>query len=257
MRVITPESILSWVVSSETRVFNQDMPKESLTCVRAMKNEPVSFALAYRSTLERGRNKRVPDMPISISVTSDTLPIAVYKVCTVPFTASECEDATPDTLGPCPDILRPRRASPEILHLGDRLAPYVEADEENTLNASCAVTQSIYITANEEGEILPAGKHDVCIRIFTLSTGEKIAEHHVSVELIDAVLPENALFFTHWFHYDCLARSHRVPVWSEEFFRLLGLYIKNATTHGMTALLTPAFTPALEHGANERTACRR
>lgn len=238
--------IFSWIVPSSTRVFSDGTPHESVTRFRAMRNEPVSFSLAYRATSQKGKNGRVPDMPISISVTSETLPLAVYKVCAVPLPAAECEDASPDTVGPCPDILIRKQAAPPIRYLGDRIAPYIEEGERVLLNASCAITQSIWITANEDGAPQPAGAHRVEIRIFSLMTGEMIAEHSVDIMLIDALLPENDLIYTNWFHYDCLAEAYHLPLWSDEFFRVLGKHIKNATRHGMTALLTPAFTPALD-----------
>ena len=238
--------ILSWIVPSEHRIFSGDMPRESLTTYRVMRNEPLSFSLAYRSALSKGANGRVPDMPISVSVTSETLPLTVYKTCAVPFPASECEDATAETVGPCPDILVRRQASSTIRYLGDRIAPYMEEGERVLLNASCAITQSIWITANEDGKTLVAGEHRVDIHILSLMTGEVIAEHSVHVTLIDALLPENDLIYTTWLYYDCLAEAHGVTLWGDEYFRILGKYIRNATRHGMNTLLTPAFTPALD-----------
>ena len=238
--------ILSWVVPSSRRLFCSDLPQPDVTSYRAMRNEPLSFSLAYRATSHKGANGRVPDTPISIAVTSESLPLSVYKICNVPFPAAECEDATPDTVGPCPDILIRKQAAPTIQHLNDRIAPYIEEGERVLLNASCAMTQSVWITANEDGDTLPAGAHRVDIRIISLQTGAVIAEHRIEVTLIDALLPENELIYTNWFHYDCLAEVYRLPLWSDEYFRILGKHIRNATRHGMTALLTPAFTPALD-----------
>ncbi|MBQ7321299.1 MAG: DUF4091 domain-containing protein [Clostridia bacterium] len=238
--------LCSWIVPSEHRVFCGDLPRESVTSYRAMRNEPISFSLAYRATLSKGANGRVPDMPISVSVTSDTLPLTVYKVLSVPFPAAECEDAAAEAVGPCPDMLVRRNAAPAIRYLGDRIAPYIEEGERVLLNASCAMTGSLFVTANEGGEALPAGRHRVCLRVISLRTGETLAAHEVTVELIDALLPESELIYTTWFHYDCLAESHRVPLWSDEYFRILGSYIRNATRHGMNTLLTPAFTPPLD-----------
>jgi len=238
--------IVSWVVPPARRVFCGDSPAPSAEHLCALRNEPISFSLAYRSTLEKGANGRVPDMPISISVTSETLPLAVYKVCAVPFPAAECEDASSDTVGPCPDILVRKLAAPPVRYIGDRIAPYIEEGERVLLNASCAITQSILITANEDGVPLSAGMHEICLRIVSLRSGETLAEHRVTVSLIDASLPENDLIYTTWFHYDCLAEAHRLPLWSDEYFRILGKYIRNATRHGMNTLLTPAFTPALD-----------
>ena len=239
--------ILSWLVSSQTRIFHGDMPKVSIERLTALRNEPLSFSLAYRADAQKAANGRVPDTPISVQVTSDTLPLSVYRVGCVPFAAAECEDADSAAIGPCPDILFSKQAAPKILHLpGERIAPYIEQGERQLLNASCVATQSVWITANEDGALLDAGEHEVKICVISLKTGEELACHRLTVTLIDAILPENDLLYTNWVHYDCLSESHGVPLWSDAFFDLLGKYLTNAAKHGMNTLLTPAFTPALD-----------
>ena len=104
---------------------------------------------------QKAANGRVPDIPISVQVTSDTLPLSVYRVGYVPFAAAECEDADGNTIGPCPDILIKKQSAPELVHLpNERIAPFIERDERQLLNASCVATQSIYITVNEQGKII-------------------------------------------------------------------------------------------------------
>lgn len=240
-------SILSWTLSSQQRVFHGNLPESDLERLNGLRNEPLTFTLAYRADAEKAPNGRVPDVPIAVLVSSDTLPISVYKVLSVPFAASECEDAGEGAVGPCPDILQKRIACPEIVHLeGEPHLPYYERDERVLLNASAAFTQSLLITVNEEGAELSAGTHEVRIRILALRSGETVGEHILTVELIDALLPPCDLLYTNWIHYDCLADSSGLPLWSDAYFDLLGRYIKNATLHGMNTLLTPAFTPALD-----------
>lgn len=241
--------VISWIASAEKRIFMDDQPQESLQGVRALRNEPVSFCLAYRSLLEKQPDGIIPNMPISVSVTSETLPVSVYKVCTVPYAASECEDAADTARGCCPDILIPRVASPRIVQLYPKnspFIPFVEEDERSRLTASCASAQSVYITVNQAGAALPAGKHSVRVQVISLLTGDELACHEVTVELIDALLTNPEFLYTNWFHYDCLSESHNIPVWTDEYFTMLGKYIKNAAEHGMNTLLTPAFTPALD-----------
>ena len=237
--------LTSWIVSSEERVFENDMPKESLRHIRALRNEPISFSLAYRSLLPIPPNGRVPDVPISISAYSETLPITLSKVCLVPFSAAMCEDGKGKT-GACPDLLLPRNPNPEIVFLGDRSVPYYEKDEHVLLNASSRETQCVYITANEDAEPQKAGTHIVHIRITSLMSGEVLASHEMELTLINALLPENDLLYTNWIHYDCIKEDHGISLWSEEYFRILGVYLKNAARHGMTTVLLPAFTPPLD-----------
>lgn len=244
-QIIPP--VLTWTVPSQKRIFQSDMPTENVKRLRAMRNEPVSFSLAYRADAQKEPCGRVPDIPISILVTSDTLPLSVYKVGCVPFTASECEDTDSTAVGPCPDVLSKRAACPEIVRVEhDVHLPFYEKGEQRLLNASCVATNSIYITANEGGETVSAGEHEICIRIISLKTGELLGEHRLTVELIDALLPENDLIYTNWVHYDCLADISGLALWSDEYFELLGKTVKNAALHGMNTLLTPAFTPALD-----------
>ena len=239
------KELLSWLVPADTRVFESALPEEKdFPVLSTMKNEPISFTLAYRSLLVQ-ENARVPELPITVAVTSSTLPLSVYKICNVPFAAAECEDAAPDTPGGCPDILCPRSAAPRVVTLDDKNAPFTEI-EEVQLNASIKRTGSVLITVNEAGKVLAGGTHTVEIEIRSLKTGEVIGAHTVTVELIDAELPPSDLYYTNWVHYDCLTDDHGVPLWSDAYFTLLGKYLKNATTHGMTTLLTPAFTPALD-----------
>ena len=246
--------LLSWLVPSDVRIFDSTMPNgEYLPVLRALKNEPISFTLAYRSLLSQ-ENARIPEFPITVAVASATLPLSVYKVCTVPFAAADCEDTTPDTKGGCPDILCKRSPNPQILTLNDKNAPFAEV-EKAQLNASRTKTQSLLITVNEDGEVLPFGTHDVKIEIRSLKTGEVLGTHTATIELIDAELPPRDYYYTNWVHYDCLADDHGVPLWSDEYFALLGKYLKNATTHGMTTLLTPAFTPALDTPVGTERQC--
>ena len=66
------------------------------------------------------------------------------------------------------------------------------------------------------------------------------------LEVLDAVLPEQTLKNTHWFHTDCLAEYYQVPVFSEEHWRIIGNFMKNAADHGINMILTPVFTPPLD-----------
>lgn len=243
----TSPAILSWITSSQTRTFSSDRPRDSLRRLSGLRNEPLTFCLAYRADRQKGKNGRVPDMPISLQVTCEGMPLSVYKICEVPYPAAECEDAADGTVGACPDLLRPRAAAPEILPLPhDRHMPYRECGENCLLNASCAVTQSVCITANEDGETLAAGDYAVLLRLISLMSGEVLAEHTLTLHIIDAVLPGTDMMYTNWVHYDCLADDTGLSLWSDAYFAVLERYLRNAVRHGMNTLLTPAFTPALD-----------
>lgn len=60
-------------------------------------------------------------------------------------------------------------------------------------------------------------------------------------------LPAQTLLHTEWFHTDCLAQYYGVPVFSEEYWRIVENFIRAAgEEHGINMLLTPVFTPPLD-----------
>lgn len=68
----------------------------------------------------------------------------------------------------------------------------------------------------------------------------------VVIDVIPATLPEQTLMLTQWFHCDCLAQYYRVPVWSEEHWKIIENFARVALKNGINMLLTPTFTPPLD-----------
>lgn len=62
------------------------------------------------------------------------------------------------------------------------------------------------------------------------------------LEVLPPVLPPQRLKVTQWFHPDCLAAVHHVPMWSEEHWAVMERYLHNAAEHGMNMILTPLFS---------------
>ena len=67
-----------------------------------------------------------------------------------------------------------------------------------------------------------------------------------TLEVLNAQLPPQKLINTHWFHTDCLAVYYRIGVFSEEYWRIVGNFMKSAAEHGINMILTPLFTPPLD-----------
>lgn len=80
----------------------------------------------------------------------------------------------------------------------------------------------------------------------SLNTEKDSAVGKMTVEVIKDKIPEQKLVCTMWFHCDCLATYYNVEAFSEEHWRILENYIKNAANHGINLILTPLFTPALD-----------
>ncbi len=67
-----------------------------------------------------------------------------------------------------------------------------------------------------------------------------------TLDIIDALLPQQSLIYTNWFHTDCLAHYYDVPVFSDRYWEIVENYLKTACDYGMNMCLTPIFTPPLD-----------
>lgn len=68
----------------------------------------------------------------------------------------------------------------------------------------------------------------------------------ITVEVINATLPEQEMKMTHWFYCDTLAQYYNLPVWSEEHWQIVERFAALAVKHGQNMILTPIFTPTLD-----------
>lgn len=101
-------------------------------------------------------------------------------------------------------------------------------------------------------EDCPAGEYPIK---FTVEGANVRAESVFTLKVIPAVLPKQKLLFTEWFHADCLADWYRVPVYSEEHWRLIGTYLREAAKEGMNTVLTPVLTPPLDTAVGTERTC--
>lgn len=97
---------------------------------------------------------------------------------------------------------------------------------------------------------LKPGKYTFTVKFKHLGwsdySGYEAKSRAFTLEVLPAKLPAQTLKYTRWFHADCLASHYHVPVFSEEHWRILGNFMKNAAAHGINLLLTPVFTPPLD-----------
>ena len=78
------------------------------------------------------------------------------------------------------------------------------------------------------------------------ASGARIAEEMLRLEIFPAVLPEQKLIYTEWFHCDCLATYYNVEPLSEEHWRIIENFAATAVKNGVNMLLMPVFTPPLD-----------
>ena len=100
---------------------------------------------------------------------------------------------------------------------------------------------------------MAAGVYDFTIEVDGGEFGQTSST--LTVEVIDAVLPDEDIYFTQWFHSDCLANYYNVDIWSDRHFEIVENFVRTARRNGINMILTPVFTPPLDTavGGERRT----
>ena len=142
--------------------------------------------------------------------------------------------------------------SKEPCLIPDMLMPL---DKENAIINNCSGNVCLWITA-EIPENVQAGKYSVEIEVSTvnLPTVKKFYKT-MNICVIDAVIGNNKTLFTQWFHVDCIADTHQVPIYSEEHWNLIDKYMALANELGINMILTPIITPPVDTAENSARPC--
>lgn len=98
----------------------------------------------------------------------------------------------------------------------------------------------IYVPEDAQGGVYPINFS------FVDEKGETLGSCCFEAKVIEAVLPEQKLIVTQWFHADCLAVYYGVEMFSEEHWAILAKHIDVAVKNGINMIFTPVFTPALD-----------
>ncbi|RKP56307.1 DUF4091 domain-containing protein [Cohnella endophytica] len=213
-------------VSSLAKVF----PDEELREPRegegtALWGERFSFQIAYRS------ERRSRPYYAEIKVLSEELngSISVRQVglapSELPGYADSDEHVLRMTPGLYPDPLYPIGLSGKL-----KLFPHQ--------------WRSLWIEITVEAGVRP-GAHTVGIE-FVSDEGSIVGQESFILNVVPAVLPDQELIHTEWFHADCLATQYRTEVFGERHWELIEAYVKTAALHGINMILTPLFTPPLD-----------
>ena len=208
----------------------------------ALKNEPLSFQIAFKLEDTTAKSEA-----IHVRIESE-LPVSLFYVGYVPVIhVDNVGFDNPPPVGIYPDMLHKRQINPKIVDEGYPWASSTfEVGENKRINAYNDAWQSMWLTVNENGKGLKAGKYKIKVKFLTNCGKDVAAECVVPVEIINAVLPKQKLYCTNWFHCDCLADAYGVELWTDEFFVLLKNYAECAAKNGQNMILLPAFTPPLD-----------
>lgn len=206
------------LLSSLAKVFPDKIYGKTIKCAEVAKGQSFSFQLAFVGEQAK----------YSVKIESELEKyIKIYTVGYVPMTKPTYESCRDDDyltkeVGDCPDSLLPLENNT------------VTVGEKNT---------ALWFYLDLPGEI-EQGNYKISVLI--LDNEKTVATKTLNLKVHSSVLAEQELLFTQWFHADCIANYHNVPVYSEEHWDLIGKYVSVATHHGMNMILVPVLTPPLD-----------
>lgn len=207
-------------VSSLQRVFLDgrcDLTEHN--CDSVLKGERYSYQIAYKSS-EKFFAEIVIDSPLSQFITVRSVGNVPSEL---PVYESDCEFCERIEPGLFPDVLF--------------------SIENNRVLIKRQNFYALWITVDLPKDT-DAGDYEINIKL--KKDGETISENIFGLHVINAVLPEQKLIYTQWFHSDSIANYYKIPVFCEKFWALVESFIKAAVHTGVNMLLTPVFTPPLD-----------
>ena len=207
-------------VSSLQRVFLDgrcDLTEHN--CDSVLKGERYSYQIAYKSS-EKFFAEIVIDSPLSQFITVRSVGNVPSEL---PVYESDCEFCERNEPGLFPDVLFPIENNRVLIKRQNYYALWITVDLPKDTDAG-----------------------DYEIKIKLKKDGETISENIFGLHVINAVLPEQKLIYTQWFHSDSIANYYKIPVFCEKFWTLVESFIKAAVHTGVNMLLTPVFTPPLD-----------
>ncbi len=105
--------------------------------------------------------------------------------------------------------------------------------------------QSIWVEFDPKGEV-DAGVYPITLKFTANETGDFFGEVTFTLEVIDALLPEQELIYTQWFYCDCLKTYYNTETFDERHWQIIENFMKTAVKRGINMILTPIFTPILD-----------
>ena len=221
------------IVSSLEKIFPDEEPaaKPECTNLSGLKKETVSFQIAYYGNVN---SKEYVHLEIDSDI-KDWIRVRTVELVpsALPCNAVYDDNYLRTTPGMFPDLLRDLKNNqvPVIAHQWRALW--------------------IDITIPEDAD---PGNYKMSFIMKEDSVGEILDTKTTKIKVIDAMLPEQRLIHTEWFHADCLADYYHLRPWSDEYWSMLENFIQEYGSRGMNAILTPVLTPPLDTAVGgERT----
>lgn len=111
--------------------------------------------------------------------------------------------------------------------------------------------EGIWITIPVKEEI-ETGSYPIKIRISGKDDStfgenrEWYGEQLFILDILPVTLPKQEIIHTEWFSADCIGTWYHLEPLTQPWWKMMGVYIRNAAEYGINMLLTPVFTPPLE-----------
>lgn len=215
-------------LSSLSKVFaDSELQDPAVNRGTALWGEVHSFQVAYRSSVLM-RN-------LKVTVESELKPYVTIR----------WVGLSPSNLPAYSEI------DSDYLRTAPGLYPDLLLPQEEGVHAVQNQWRSVWVTVRLPAKgILPVRSGDTAafdIRLlFADRDGNPLGSRTYTLDIVEADLPAQQLLHTEWFHCDCIATRYNVEIFSEEHWKLIEAYARNAVEHGVNMLYTPLFTPPLD-----------
>ena len=228
-------------ISSLEKCFSDEryQDKKELKKISMLKNEHLSVQLLMKETDPAVYTKLISKVKVVSDIAVCITLRNVEQVNVSMPVAKGCGDDNylKKTPGLYPDLLTPLRY-------------------ENSAIIALYELRCLWVDIRPDGKY-PAGKHPITIELYNETGTELFASATLELEIIDASLPEQELYYTQWFYADCLASYYNVEMFSERHWEIIENYIKAAVDGGINMILTPVFTVPLDTKVGgERPTCQ-
>lgn len=199
--------------------------------IKIFSDSPVDFSYEGLSLLhgEKGNFQIVfrSDRDCTVAIKTDFPAVSLFEV-------KEIYSRTPIDKENCGDIYLEKNGEPGFYpDLLDNFCGTLELKKDKTAA----------IWVNVDSGKISHGYYDI---VFSVSENGKEALLSFPIKIWESELPSQELIHINWFHSDCLASYYKVPVFSEEYWRITENFVKNAVSHGVNCIFTPLFTPPLD-----------
>jgi len=211
-----------YLVSSLEKVFFNQTPTQSVYRLAGLRNESISFQTAIRYD---GARRKTTFLVIES-------PIAEYI---------RCREVVPVPSG-LPAY--PKHDS-NYLRTEPGLYPDLlkEINDKTVILSPCQ-WMALWFDICPNDKLCP-GIYPITVKLND-KTGAEMASVNAEITVLDAVLPEQKLIYTQWFHADCLADYYNISIFSDEHWRIMEKFIQTAVRLGINMILTPLVTPPLD-----------